>query len=84
MEIRDFIDTNKDLQNWKDFLMEHPKEELAELILDRMARDACFCREIYHKLVQQGTNKDEIVQCYVIAIDNEMNKRVPDVNFLSF
>lgn len=50
MEIKEFIETMTEQQNWTQFLMEHSKEELAELIVDRMVRDPVFSREIYCKL----------------------------------
>ena len=52
MKMKEWIETTTDWQNWKQFLMEHSKEELAELIINRMLRDSGFSKEIYHKLVK--------------------------------
>jgi hypothetical protein len=46
---------------WKEFLLNHSKEELAELILDRMIRDRNFSREMYCKLSKQGEDKDVVI-----------------------
>ncbi len=54
MEVKEYIETIADWQNWKKFLMGHSKEELAELIISRMSRDSSYCRETYHKLVKRS------------------------------
>ena len=42
MEVKEYIETIADWQNWKKFLMGHSKEELAELIISRMSRDSSY------------------------------------------
>lgn len=61
MEVKEYIDTIADWQNWKKFLMGHSKEELAELIINRMSRDSSYFRETYHKLVQRSLTVKETI-----------------------
>ena len=82
MEINQMIMTIKDRQNWQEFLMVQAKEELVELLLDKMTRDMNFSREVHHKLSQSKANIDEIIYEYEMAVKYEMNHRVPDVEFL--
>lgn len=76
------IATIKDCQNWKEFLMDRSKEELVELIFDKMIRDIKFSREVQCKLSQSKANIDEIISEYEQTVKNEMDQRVPDVDFL--
>jgi hypothetical protein len=82
MKIKKWIETPTDWQNWKQFLMEHSKEELSELIINRMLRDPGFSKEIYHKLVKRALSVNETIDDYEIEVDYEMNQRIPDVDFL--
>jgi len=82
MEIKEWIETRTEQQNWTQFLMEHSKEELAELIVDRMVRDSNFSREIYYKLSKQSVSTMEKIKAYETAVNNEINQRTPDVNLI--
>ncbi len=82
MEIKEVINTIEDQQKWKEFLKTQSKEELAELILDRMVRDDNFSREVYCKLSQLEASIDVIIDSYEIAVKKEMNQKVADVDYL--
>ena len=47
MMFSEVTETISDKKKWKDFFISISKEELAELILDKMERDSDFSREIY-------------------------------------
>ncbi|MDO9492908.1 hypothetical protein [Acetobacterium sp.] len=82
MEIKQCIETITDCQSWKQLLMSHSKEELAELIIHRMLRDSGFSRELYHKLVKRSLSVKETIDDYETEVGYEMNKNIPDVYFL--
>lgn len=82
MEVKEYIETIADWQNWKKFLMGHSKEELAELIINRMSRDSSYCRETYHKLVKRSLSVKETIDDYETEVNYEINKKIPDVCFL--
>jgi hypothetical protein len=82
MDLREAIDTVDDRENWKEFLLTYSKEELAELILDRMIRDINFSRDIYCKLSKQGEDSDMVISAYEAAVKKETDQRVADVDYL--
>jgi len=82
MKMKEWIETTTDWQNWKQFLMEHSKEELAELIINRMLRDSGFSKEIYHKLVKRSLSVNETIDDYETEVDYEMNRKITDLYFL--
>lgn len=82
MELNQMIVTEMDRQNWKEFLVNQLKEELVEIILDRMTRDIKFSREVHCKLSQTGMNVDEIIHEYEQDVKNGIEQKVPDVDFL--
>lgn len=63
--------------------MSLPKEQLVDLIVDKMTRDNGFSREVYYKLDKGKRNIDEVINEYDEYVNSEMEKRVPDVNILS-
>ncbi len=88
MKLNEYISTIEDRQNWKEHLMLYSKDELAELILDRMVRDSNYSQEIHCKLTSRTEytdyteDTDIIISSYEMAVEKEMNKKVPDVDFL--
>ncbi|MBC3797253.1 hypothetical protein [Acetobacterium tundrae] len=82
MEVKEYIETIADWQNWKEFLMGHSKEELVELMINRMSRDSSYCRESYYKLVKRSLSVNETIDDYKTEVNYEMNKKIPDVYFL--
>jgi hypothetical protein len=82
MDLREAIDTVEDRENWKEFLLTYSKEELAELILDRMIRDINFSRDIYCKLSKQGEDSDMVISAYEAAVKKETDKKVADIDYL--
>lgn len=82
MEIKEEISTLSDKQLWKDFLIVCSKEELAELLLDKMVKDSSFCRELFYKFSKVESSIDEIIIKYEKTVKSEMTQRVPDVEFL--
>lgn len=82
MEIKGYIETITDCQSWKQFLMSHSKEELAELIIHRMTRDTGFSKEIYHKLVKRSLSVEATINDYETEVNYEINQKIPDVYFL--
>lgn len=83
MELKEYIETITDFQRWKQFLVGHSKDELAELIINRMLRDSGFSREIYHKLVKRSLSINESIVDYETEVNYEINKKNPDVYFLT-
>lgn len=82
MELNQVIATQKDRQKWKEFLAKRSKEELIELLVDRMTRDINFSREVHCRLSQPKMKVDETISEYEQIVKNEMEQKVPDVNFL--
>lgn len=83
MELKEYIETITDWQSWKQFLVGHSKDELAELIINRMLRDTGFSREMYHKLVKRSLSVKESIDYYETEVNYEVNKKNPDVYFLT-
>lgn len=82
MEVREEINTLSERQHWKDFFLTLSKEELAELLLDRMVEDRKFCRELYYKFSKDTSTVAELITQYETAVMDEMNLKVADVDFL--
>lgn len=82
MELNQMIATMENRQNWKEFLLNQSKEELVGLILDKMTRDIKFSREVHCRLSLSKMNIEEIISEYEQAVKNEVDQRVPDVDFL--
>lgn len=82
MDLREAIYTVEDRENWKEFLLTYSKEELAELILDRMIRDINFSRDIYCKLSKQGEDSDMVISAYEAAVKKETDQKVADIDYL--
>lgn len=82
MELNQVIATQKDRQKWKEFLAKRSKEEFIELLVDRMTRDINFSREVHCRLSQPKMKVDETISEYEQIVKNEMEQKVPDVNFL--
>ncbi|MCB5288485.1 MAG: hypothetical protein LHW64_11895 [Candidatus Cloacimonetes bacterium] len=83
MELKEYIETITDCQRWKQFLVGHSKDELAELIINRMLRDSGFSREIYHKLVKRSLSVKDSIDDYETEVNYEIYKKNPDVYFLT-
>lgn len=85
MGIRTYIETVKDQHNWEEALLALPKEKLVDLIVDKMTRDNGFCREVYNKIDKDKVKRsiEEVINEYEEYANNEMKKRVPDVNILT-
>lgn len=82
MEIREEICTLTERQHWKDLFLTLSKEELAELLLDRMIKDRSFSRELFYKLSKDISSVSELISKYETAVIGEMNLKVADVDFL--
>lgn len=82
MEIKEEICTLSERQNWIDLFLVLTKEELAELLLDRMVKDSSFSRELFYKLSKDISTVSEQISKYETAVIGEMNLKVADVDFL--
>lgn len=82
MEIKEEISTLSDKQLWKDFFLALSKEELAELLLDRMVKDRSFDRELFYKFSKDTSSVSEVIIEYETAVMEETNLKVADVDFL--
>lgn len=80
--MNEMIETEQERQNWKDYLMEQSKEDLVELIIDKMTRDLYFTREIECKFMRTEASVDEMIEEYTKAVKTEMGERVPNMDFL--
>ena len=85
MGISTYIETVEDQYKWEEVLLAVPKEKLVNLIVDKMTRDNGFCREIYYKIDKDKGKRsiEEVINKYEEYVNNEMEKRVPDVNILT-
>jgi len=82
MKIKEEVSTLSEREHWKDFFLELSKEELADLLLDRMVKDRSFSRALFYKFSKEASSLDEVIIEYETAVKDEMNRRVPDVEFL--
>lgn len=82
MEIKEEICTLCERQHWKDLFLGLSKEELTELLLDRMVKDRDFSRELFYKLSKEISTASELISQYETAVIEEMNLKVVDVDFL--
>lgn len=82
VEIKEVIATLSQRQHWKDFFLAFSKEELAELLLDKMVKDNSFCRELFYEFSNGPTSVPEVIIEYETAVRNETSLKVPDVDFL--
>ena len=85
MGISTYIETVEDQYKLEEVLLAVPKEKLVNLIVDKMTRDNGFCREIYYKIDKDKGKRsiEEVINKYEEYVNNEMEKRVPDVNILT-
>ena len=85
MGISTYIETVEDQYKWEEVLLAVPKEKLVNLIVDKMTRDSGFCREVYYKIDKDKGKRsiEEVINKYEEYVNNEMEKRVPDVNILT-
>ena len=82
MEIREEISTLSERQHWQDFFLTLTKEELAELLLERMVSDRSFSRELYYKFSTDASSLSELITQYESTVMDEVNRKVADVDFL--
>lgn len=81
-EVKEWIETFEDRENWKQLLLSHSKENLSELIIDRMSKDFSFRREVYLKLVKRQLSVEESIDDYKESVTCEISRKIPDVDYL--
>ncbi|MDP2843000.1 MAG: hypothetical protein Q8O06_05125, partial [Acetobacterium sp.] len=81
-EEKEWIETFEDRENWKQLLLSHSKENLSELIIDRMLKDFSFRREVYLKLVKRQLSVEESIDDYKESVTCEISRKIPDVDYL--
>lgn len=82
MEIKEEISILSGRQHWKDFFRTFSKEELTDLLLDRMVEDRNFCRELFYRFSKDSSTVSEMITNYETAVTDEMNLKVTAVDFL--
>lgn len=83
MKMEDGISTLNEVKIWADFLLEHSKEELVNLLIDKMIRDEYLYREIVLKLIKSKSDVNELIDYYVQEVEFEMSQESPSIDFLS-
>ena len=82
MEIKEEISTLSERQHWQDFFRTFSKEELTDLLLDRMIEDRNFCRELFYKFSKDSSTVSEMITNYETTVTDELSLKVVDVHFL--
>lgn len=82
MEIREEISTLSERQHWQEFFLTLTKEELVELLLERMVSDRYFSRELFYKFSTDASSLSELITQYETTVMDEVNRKVADVDFL--
>lgn len=82
MEIKEEISTLSERQHWKDFFQTLSKEELTDLLLEKMVEDRKFCRDLFYKFSKDTATVSEMITKYETVVMDEMNLKVADVDFL--
>lgn len=81
MDLSD-ISTNKGVHEWENFLMDKSKEELVELVIEKMCADVYFFKTVQAKFIKFEGSVDELVRIYCDEVDYEMSNKVPNVEYL--
>lgn len=83
MNLEDGISTLNEAKIWTDFLLKHSKEELVDLLIDKMIRDEYLYKEVVLKLVKCKSDVKELIDYYVKEVELEMSQEIVSMDFLS-
>lgn len=69
-------------QEWRDLLMNVPKEKLVEILIGKIVRDPYFHHEMEIEFIQTDTSIDEMIQEFANNITDEKQFGYPSTNYL--
>ena len=73
---------SKSIRNWEKFLKERPKDELVDIIVQRMYQDPALMRILQNRFELGNGDLNSAIELYKKQIEVEMDSRYPDTQVM--